>query len=261
MNCKNCSTVLHPQNNYCFTCGAQVIRNRLTIKNLFSHFIETFFSYDNKFLQTLVYLFKNPKDVIDSYVNGVRKKYIAPLALFAIAITLSGIYLFILKKYFPFIFEMADSYHSNDISREIGNTINQFTTEYNSLLFFALIPLLAFISRIVFLKNKYNFTEHLIIYFYTMSLFSLFSIVTNLILLKFFAELLIPFIGILYFLFFLYHSYLLKQVFDLSIKQLLVKIMLFLPLFFFVFIAGSILVFILVFITGDYSLQDLAPQP
>jgi len=261
MKCKNCHTNLVEYAKYCSHCGAKVIKNRLTLKNLFSHFVETFFSYDNSFLKTIVFLFKNPKDVINSYVNGVRKKYIAPLAFFAIAITISGVYFFILKNYFPFFFEMADDLYNDDITKEIGSKVTNYATEFNSLFNFLLIPILALLSRIVFLKNKYNFTEHLIIYFYTVSLFSMLSVVTNLFILTFFSVNFLVMSVIFYFMFFLYHSYVLKQVFALTFKQLMVKILLFLPLFFIFYILGSLVVFIIIFITGDYSLQDFAPKP
>lgn len=261
MECKNCSAILDPQSDFCQHCGAQVIRHRLTAKHLFRHFIETFFSYDNKFLRTIVFLFKNPKDVIDSYVQGVRKKYIAPLAFFAIAITLSSIYLFILKKYYPDFFVMADSLHKTDVSREIGRKVTDVVTEYNSLINFMIIPFMALISKLVFLKKRYNFTEHLVIYFYTMSLLSIVSVINNLFLLTFFQSNFLELTSAIYFLFFVYQCFVLKQIFALSLRQLLIKILLFLPLFFVFYIVASIVIFLLVFVLGDYSLQDLAPQP
>jgi hypothetical protein len=261
MECKNCQTHLVEKSDYCHHCGAKVIRNRLTLKNLFSHFVETFFSYDNSFLKTIVNLLKNPKDVIESYVNGVRKKYIAPLAFFAIAITVSGIYLFILKKYFPNFFEIAESFYTDDVSKDIGKKITEFTTEFNSLLNFLLIPLFALLSRIVFLKNKYNFTEHLVIYFYTLSLFSMVSVLVNLIMLLFFSNYLLAFSGVLYSLFFIYQCYVLKKVFTLSYKQLIIKILWFLPLFFLLYIIVSIVAFVLILVFGDFSLQDFVTDP
>lgn len=77
MNCKNCDTALQPEISFCYKCGAKVIKNRITFKNLAVYFGETFLNYDNKFLQTVINLIKDPKDVIDGYVKGVRKKYIA----------------------------------------------------------------------------------------------------------------------------------------------------------------------------------------
>ena len=101
MNCKNCHTDIPERSGYCSRCGAKVIRNRLTMKNLISSFSRQFFDYDNKFLQTFINLFKKPEDVIGSYINGTRKKYVNVISYYAIAISLAGIQLFVLNKFFP----------------------------------------------------------------------------------------------------------------------------------------------------------------
>lgn len=82
MDCKNCNIPLTVTDDFCRSCGAKVIRNRLTLKNLFAHITETFFNYDNKLLKTILHLFTKPDYVIDSYVKGVRKKYINPISFF-----------------------------------------------------------------------------------------------------------------------------------------------------------------------------------
>ncbi len=110
MDCKNCHTPLSENADFCNSCGGKVIRNRLTIRNLFEHFTETFLNYDNQFLQTFIYLLKKPWDVIDTYISGTRKKYISPLSFFAISLTLSGVYLFVVQKYFMDYFEMPQIY-------------------------------------------------------------------------------------------------------------------------------------------------------
>ena len=63
MACENCETPLTTESDFCNHCGAKVIRNRLTLKNLFAHFGEQFLNYNNKFIQTIIYLFKKPEDV------------------------------------------------------------------------------------------------------------------------------------------------------------------------------------------------------
>ena len=108
MNCKNCNKSLTSQNNYCDTCGAKVIRNRLTLKHLFSDFIETYLNYDNKFLQTVINLFKKPEDVIGSYIDGTRKKYVNVISFFAIAITFAGIEYFIVNKFYPSFLDVSN---------------------------------------------------------------------------------------------------------------------------------------------------------
>ncbi len=98
MDCKNCHTNLKDTDDFCNTCGAKVVRNRLTIRNLFAHFSEQFLNYDNKFLQTFIHLFTKPEAVIGCYINGTRKKYVNVISYFAIAITISGLQMYILNK-------------------------------------------------------------------------------------------------------------------------------------------------------------------
>ena len=42
MNCKNCDLPLRTDYSFCSNCGAKVIRNRLTLKNLWYDFTERF---------------------------------------------------------------------------------------------------------------------------------------------------------------------------------------------------------------------------
>ncbi|MBA3985760.1 MAG: DUF3667 domain-containing protein [Flavobacteriales bacterium] len=262
MNCKNCTTALIPNSDYCHNCGAKEIRNRLTVKNLLQHIIETFFSYDNTFLKTIIYLFKDPKDVIDSYVQGVRKKYLAPLAFFAIALTISGLYFFILKQYFPNFFEMAASGFTADEKQiELTRKITQKATEFNALINFIIIPAVAALSCVLFWKQRYNYTEHLVIYFYTFSLFSIFSSILNLLVLSFFPFEFTVISTVVYIILIVYHGYVLKGLFTLSFKQLLIKILIFLPLAFVFYIGVVIAFFIISLLTGVINIQDFKPQP
>lgn len=100
MNCKNCQTELSAQDEYCRSLGGKIIRQRLTFRNLFEHLSETFFNYDNKLLRTFTQLLVHPGDVILGYINGVRKKYINPISFFGLSLTLSGLSIFILKKFY-----------------------------------------------------------------------------------------------------------------------------------------------------------------
>jgi hypothetical protein len=101
MECKNCKNQLPENSDFCNECGGKVIRNRLTFRNIFEHISETFFNYDNKLLRTLVDLFKKPETVIGGYIDGVRKRYVNPISYFGLAITMSGLYLIIVSKFYP----------------------------------------------------------------------------------------------------------------------------------------------------------------
>lgn len=79
MDCKNCNNSLPIACSYCPDCGAKVIRNRLTLKNLWSDVTERFFNLDNTILKTFLHLCTTPDVVIQGYISGVRKKYMNPI--------------------------------------------------------------------------------------------------------------------------------------------------------------------------------------
>lgn len=259
MNCKNCNTYLISESDYCHSCGGKIIRQRLTIKNLFEYFTETYFNYDNKFFQTILFLFKKPEEVVDSYVNGTRKKYIDPVSFLAISFTLSGFYLFFFQDKMREVMSGAN-FNTYQQQEKLNQAIFNFTFEYNSFLYLIIIPALAIISWIVFLDKKYNFTEHVIIYLYSMSFTSILSSLFSVLSLLIFPKNLMVFITIPYIFMFAYHLLLLKRLFSLSLKQLFIKFLYFLPLFFVFYLVSSIALVILILLTGDISFKDLIPQ-
>lgn len=260
MNCKNCNTLFNDNYDYCFNCGGKVIRKRLSFQSLFQHFVEIFFSYDNSFLKTISHLIKKPEQVIDGYVSGVRKKYLAPFAFFTIALTISGLNFFLINKFYPdFYMDLSNSMVIDERTQNINKSIIEITTEYNSLIYFLLIPFLAVISKLVFLKNKYNFTEHLVIYFYTISFFSITSVILNSIFIIGFHSYAISLNLYIYPIFFIYHCYLLKRLFQLTFKKLIIKILIFIPIIFGLYIFISILTVVILFYTGTLNIEDFKP--
>ncbi|MBT8260986.1 MAG: DUF3667 domain-containing protein [Bacteroidia bacterium] len=260
MHCKNSNTKLIEGNDFCGFCGAKVIRNRLTIKNLFIHITEQFFNYDNKFLNTFIGIIKNPKDVIDGYINGTRKKYINPISFFAISLTFSGFSIFLIKKFFiDTIFSENVFGFDNPMSQQIMEQTPKFTLEYNSLILSFLIPLLALISLIVFYNKKYNYTEHLVIYLYSISLITIISVVFGLIVLLIEPSAYMYFGLSLNLLNIIFHCYLLKRIFNLSGSELLLKFLIFLFVAGIFYIGFSIFVFVILLLTGVINPQDFAP--
>ena len=73
MNCKNCNTSLLNNQKFCLECGAKVIKNRLTLKNIFEDINDQFISIDNIFLKTFIHLFTKPELVINGFIGGTRK--------------------------------------------------------------------------------------------------------------------------------------------------------------------------------------------
>ena len=262
MHCKNCHTELHPNADFCYNCGAKVIRNRLTLKNLMIHLGETFFNYDNKLLRTFIDLFKKPEAVIGSYVDGVRMRYVNPLNFFGVSLTLSGLSTLIIQKFYLEYLDYSQIFnlemYSNEAAQFLENSAN-IALEFGSLILSAMIPFMAIISIIVFYNKRYNFTEHLIIYLYSMSAITILSVFVGQMLLFSVPEYYVNYIYYVYLFMFFYYVYSLQRVFELNIKQLILKTLLFLILFFIFYLGFSIIAAIYMLSTGIINLQDFAP--
>ena len=241
MDCKNCNLALSTESDYCAFCGAKVIRNRLTLKNLFFDFSETYLNFDNKFLQTFISLFKKPEDVIGSYVNGTRKKYVNVISYFALALTITGLEYFILNKFYP---EFTDL---SAISRKgVENLTNDFTRnvqEYQSFVLMAFVPIYALMGKIVFFNiKKFNYTELLVVFMYIIGHL---TIVGALIVIP--AAMLGAKMGAISFYILLmqiiYSAYCLKKLYQLSIKGILLRTGFFVIVLSFIYIL-SIFIFV-----------------
>jgi len=250
MECKNCQASLIPESDYCYSCGGKIIRNRLTLKNLFEHFSETFLNYDNKFLQTFIKLFTKPEEVIGSYINGTRKKYADVISYFAIAITVAGIQLFVLNKFFPESLDFSSI--TKNGTENMSKNVFDFVKEYQSIAMMINVPVYALISKIVFIKErkfKYNYTEHLVIFMYILAQISL----MNSILIAIGASLGFT-IGTLSLIFgplqIIYSGYCLKRVFELDIKNFILRTVIFILCLIILSIVFSIIFILIVKLNG-----------
>ncbi len=230
MNCKNCTYQLKDENKFCSNCGAKIIHNRLTLKNLCSEFLQRFFNYDNTFFKTVRHMLTQPEVVIESFINGSRKKYINPLNFFLISLAITGLYNFLYKS---FLLEETMAYYETAFGNMGGN--NEFSDsmlkpfyfflEYFNLFAFAAIPINALITKITFFNyRQHNFTEHIIINLYTVSQYQLvvylFSI--PLLFLSIEAQTILSFV--LMFSFWFYFFYVFTRIYKLNAKQLFLKI-------------------------------------
>ncbi len=177
MQCKNCDINLQSHENYCSECGAKVIRNRLTFKNIWAEINVYFFNLDNKLFRTLLYLFTKPEEVIVTYIEGTRKKYVDVIQYFAISLTLVGIQVFLMNTFFKDAMDLSNLY--GDSFKELANQKNNpFSPEnmdyslinnYQSLIYVLSVPISAFSTWIAYHiagERRYNFTEHIVINLY-----------------------------------------------------------------------------------------------
>lgn len=257
MHCKNCHSELQPNADYCHNCGAKVIKNRLTLRNLMIHLGETFFNYDNKLFRTFIDLFKKPEAVIGSYVDGVRMRYVNPLNFFGVSLTLSGLSILIIQKFYSEYLNYSNMFNNDMYSDEALQMIENSPDtafEYGSLILSAMIPFMALISFIVFYNKRYNFTEHVIIYIYSMSAISILSVFVGQMLLFIAPEYYLYYTFLVYVFMFFYYMYSLQRIFELNAKQLILKTLIFLVVFFTIFIG-------IIIVTAIYMLTTKIINP
>lgn len=248
MNCKNCNLPLRTDYSFCSNCGAKIIRNRLTLKNLWYDLTERYFNVDNTFLKTLRHLFSKPEVVIGGYVDGIRKKYLNPISYYAIAITLSGLLFFLLKEFFSD--QMNMDWMMPEAAENPNEEIFDNTAKFQTVISLASIPVYALFSKLMFLKNKsYNYTEHIIINIYLFAQFTIATFPVILIALVFGANYLVLTYSALLFQVF-YVAYVLKRIFKLTWKKTIWKTIVFLALLFFLFIVLIIISIIVMIIFG-----------
>jgi hypothetical protein len=234
MTCKNCNTIVLNDHNFCGACGAKIIRNRLTLKNLLSDFVETYLNYDNKFFQTFINLFKQPEDVIGTYVTGTRKKYVNVISYFTIAITFTGLEYFFINRFFPNFLDLSDI--SQKGMENFSNTILNTIQEYQSFVLMLFVPLYAFMAKMTFFNiKKFNYTELIVIFMYIIAHTSILG--TLIIIPSAIFELKMGLISPIVLIFqILYSAFCLKRLYNLSFKGIILRTLFFLLILFVIYI-------------------------
>lgn len=230
MKCKNCGAELVNEHGFCQNCGARVIHDRISLRFLFQEFLDKVLSYDNKLMKTFIHLFTKPEDVIDGYIQGVRKKYLNPVSYLLISMTLSGIYLYFFKDAAIESFSAMQQLdpdnpmNNNDLGKEIFETIYDYPAFFTAIN----IPFYALVSWLVFLnKKKYNFYEHIVIYLYGISQVSILSFIVVLPIYFINERLASDIFMYASFSIFIYAAYILIRIFKLSFGQFILKTLLF----------------------------------
>ncbi|WP_396149964.1 DUF3667 domain-containing protein [Flavobacterium sp.] len=261
MSCKNCQKLLQQEDKFCPNCGAQVVTQKLTVKKVIHEFSERYLSFDNKFLSTFKTLFTHPEWVVNGYLDGLRIRYVNPITYLIIAVTLSGINVYLTKNGYLGDIDYAAMSGNQKTPFDMKGFMNSLY-DYNSIIVFSGIPLIAIISKIVFFNYKqFNFAEHNLIYFYTYSQTSILTVLVIPLLLLFQIE----YVYYAFFTFailFGYHFFALKRIFKLTMKQIILKTLLFIPVLFAFYIVISLFFGILYFVyllsSGKFNPQDFA---
>lgn len=254
MVCKTCENSLRSDFSYCPSCGGKVIRNRLTLNNVWQDLKFQVFDLDNTLFKTIKHLFTKPEVVIESFISGARKKYMNPISFFAIAITLSGVLFFVLR----------DVYDINltETSFSQKDTPNMdFVIDYQAILSYLLIPVYALMTWILFLDHKkLNYTEHLITNAYTTGQTSFVQVVLGLIIFSIFDIRYDIFNWCFLVLAIAYQFYVLKKVHKIGIGSSILRGFGYFFMLIVVMMGIGVLIVIVGLLSGAMSLEDFRPK-
>lgn len=256
MTCKNCDARLRTDYLYCPACGAKVIRNRITIKNLWTDFLERYFNLDNTFIRTVVHLTTKPEVVIEGYLQGIRRKYLNPISYMGIAITLSGLIVFLMVKSGDAMnFDMLN----NNVSTRYQEKLMDFILDYQALIFLLFVPMMTIAGWLCFDQKRYNFAERTIIFMYALAHYSLVIFLPSIIVLFFIPEqyFIFSFIGILFMV--VYTTYVIIRISKSRGVALIARLLLFYFILLILYFAFSIALPLFLLLIGELKVEDFLP--
>ncbi|TPN83033.1 DUF3667 domain-containing protein [Aquimarina algicola] len=110
--CLNCGVPLDIVDRYCHNCGQLNTTKQLSLKDFFSEFFASIFSYDSRLRHTIVGLLFSPGKISKEYINGKRIKYANPFRFY---LSVSIIF-FIINSFF-IDFEGFSAEIENDVNK------------------------------------------------------------------------------------------------------------------------------------------------
>ncbi len=163
-NCLNCGNVI--LENFCGSCGQKKFK-RIDRKYLFDEIQYTVLHANKGLLYSLKGLLKNPGKTAREYINGNRVNHYKPILM---VFVLAGISTFLTFKVLGGRELLESAFKSTSSSnRKFMEGTSEFVSHYYSLITLALIPFLAFITKITFRKWGNNYYEHVVINAYILS--------------------------------------------------------------------------------------------
>lgn len=151
-NCINCSIDI--EHNFCPICGQAKFVPKIDKKFIIYDLQHGIFHFDNSFLSTLFFLFKEPGVVIKNFIAGNRKKYANP---FTLLLFLSTIYMFLSLRYG----DNMSKWKWND-NNDKFETIVTYLINHHTWFVLFILPIISFITFNLFKKSNYNYYEILV---------------------------------------------------------------------------------------------------
>ena len=128
--CLNCENTISENDNFCPNCGQVNDKSRLSLKQYFSEYLSGFFSFDNRFIKTVIPLIFKPGKVTHEYIEGKRKKYVNP---FQLHLNITIIF-FLLIGLFNTIDNFKEGQKISEISQNDSKDLSKVLDTINNIL-------------------------------------------------------------------------------------------------------------------------------
>lgn len=254
MECKTCNNTLRSDFSFCPSCGAKIIRNRLTLKNIWQDLSFQVFNLDNSLLKTFRHMFSKPHIVIESFISGVRKRYMNPISYFAIAITLTGLMFYVLRKLYGV--DLTGSGFGGQKAPDMD-----FIFDYQGILSYLMMPVYALMTWVLFLdQRKLNYSEHLVANAYITAQVSLVQVIVCLPLFGFWDINYQTFNWLFLLAIISYQFHTFKKVHQIGWGSTIIRGIGYMFMFVIVMMGIGIVIAIIGFLTGVLNIEDFKPK-
>ena len=167
LTCLNCGTEISDQ--FCPHCGQKKDVKRLTWQSLV-HEVAHFFSHiEEEFIKTSVQLVYRPGRTIREYLEGKRKIYYKPVALYLVWVTIFLITRNLVSRWMHY--ENISVGNILFFNHETGN----FFVQHRNIFELLLLPIMALFVWLIITKPKMNYIETLVLGFYIFSVIGMFN--------------------------------------------------------------------------------------
>ena len=225
MHCKNCKSEFNDNERFCSNCGAKYIHNRLSVGGLVKQLNQEFLNYDNKLFKTFRDLTVKPEVVIDGYISGIRKRYVDVISYMAIALTVLGIQIFLLRYFYTEHFTLQTkqvTLQLNEVKQPEASSFMKSMFDgffdYFGVVTLIFVPIVALFSYLIFsiTTKKHNYAEHIVSNTYITAHYSIFMFLISIPFLVFKIDISITFTFITFLCYF-YIAYAYKRLYNVSV--------------------------------------------
>jgi Protein of unknown function (DUF3667) len=165
--CLNCNAEL--LGAYCATCGQKSSTHRFSLRSVVTHdFVHGVFHFDRGILFTIKELCTRPGHVVRAYIEGKRAPLFNYFSLVILLITLWH------------IISQSSSISAEDLignsSLAIGGWLDHVSAKYPKTFGLCTVPILSGITYFTFKKAGLNYSEHVVMNLYKLSVEMLLTI-------------------------------------------------------------------------------------